>query len=264
MTFIEWAIANTEGLVVSAVIIVAAVLVSRLISTLIRRKMHGSYSDNLTKITSRFVYYIGVIMGLALAAGNLGINLGSVLVAGGFLGIVLGLAAQSSVSNLIAGLLLIIDKPFKVGDSIAYGDVVGNILDINLLSSTVVTWEGVNVRVPNSLLFNSNIQNYSNSAARMIRTQFTIFDTEDIDRICDAVNKKFSKQWYVLIEPETATFALQFNDYGIVMETRAWTPGATWLRLYKEMPRLVTETLRELKVEFASPKRIVVQEKPKK
>lgn len=260
MTIIDWALVHTADLIVSLAIIAVSVGIAKLFSKLIRRRMHGNYSENLTKIASRFVYYLIIIIGLAAAVGNLGVDLTSVLVAGGFLGIVLGLAAQSSVSNLIAGLLLIVDRPFNIGDQIAYGTDTANIIDIGLMSTKVATWEGVQMRIPNSALFTSSLYNYTKSVARMMRVQFYLEDREDLGRVAGALNRKLSEQWYVLIDPPPLTFALAFSDYGVTVEARAWTAGTTWNDLYYSMPQIINDTLRAMRVEFAYPKRTIVEE----
>ena len=258
MTIIDWVISNYNVLLVSGIIIAISVVIAKIASMIVRRRMYGNYSNNLSKITARFTYYLIVIIGLSLAAGNLGISLTSVVVAGGLLGIILGLAAQSSVSNLISGLLLIGDKPFKSGDFITYDNLTVSIIDVGLLSTQAATWDGINVRIPNSQLFNSNVMNYTKSVARLVRTQITLFYEEDLDRIEKAITKAFSAQWYTLVEPPPQAFAVEFTDSGIVMEIRVWTAGTTWGDLYFNMPIIITKTLKELGVKFAYPKRIYV------
>jgi 2,3-bisphosphoglycerate-dependent phosphoglycerate mutase len=261
MTLIDWAIANTTDLLISLAIIVISVAVAKLFAMLIRRRMHGNYSESLTKMAEKFVYYLVVLIGLTAAIGNLGVNLTSVLVAGGFLGIVLGLAAQSSVSNLIAGLLLIVDRPFNIGDSVVYGTDNATVVDIGLMSTKVSTWEGVQMRIPNNSLFTSSLYNYTKSVARMMRVQFYLRDGEELGKVVSAINSRLAERWYVLVEPAPQTFALSFSDYGVTVEARAWTAGTTWNELYFTMPQIVNETLKGMGVEFAYPKRTLVDER---
>lgn len=261
MTLIDWAITHTADLLVSLAILAVSVGIAKLFSVLIRRRMHGNYSESLTKITARFAYYLIIFVGLAAAVGNLGVNLTSVLVAGGFLGIVLGLAAQSSVSNLIAGLLLIVDRPFNIGDSVTYGTDTATVTDIGLMSTKVATWEGVQLRIPNNSLFTSSLYNYTKSVARMARVQFYLKDREDLGRVTAALSRKLSDQWYVLLDPAPLAFAAAFSDYGITVEVRAWTAGTTWNELYFTMPQMVNDTLKAMGVEFAYPKRTIIDER---
>ena len=258
MTIIDWALANYNELFVSGAIILVSIVIAKIASVIIRRRMYGSYSNHIAKLTGRFAYYVIVIVGLLLAIGNMGISLSSIIVAGGLAGIVLGLAAQSSVSNLIAGILLIGDKPFKSGDFITYGDLTVGIIEVGLLSTQAATWEGVRVRIPNNQLFNSNVMNYTRSVARLVRTQITLFYEEDFDRIAKAISDAFAKQWYVLVEPAPQVFAVQFTNTGVVLELRVWTAGTTWGNLYFEMPKMITDTLKGLGVKFAYQKQIYV------
>lgn len=81
----------------------------------------------------------------------------------------IGLAAQQTLSNFFSGILLLIERPFKVGDFINYNNNIGMIVDIGLLSTKIKSWEGYFIRIPNNELFNSSVINYTNSVARLVR-----------------------------------------------------------------------------------------------
>ncbi|MDE1851144.1 MAG: mechanosensitive ion channel family protein [Candidatus Micrarchaeota archaeon] len=251
--------AQYTNAIFAVIVFVVGLLIAKAVAVVVKRRMYGKYSNNVTNITSRFVYYGIVVIAVVAGFAELGISIGSALVAGGFLGIVIGLAAQSSVSNLIAGILLIVDKPFKVGDFVTYGDITAGIIEIGFLSTKVATWEGVPVRIPNGQLFNSNVYNYTKAVARMVRTQITLIYEEDMDRVMKAVTDAFKEQWYVLVEPAPTAFPIQFTDSGIIIEVRVWTTGANWGDLYFAMPRIIAKTMKRMNVKFAYPKRVYLE-----
>ncbi|MEM2025972.1 MAG: mechanosensitive ion channel family protein, partial [Desulfurococcaceae archaeon] len=147
--------------------------------------------------------------------------------------------------------------PFKIGDFIHVGDVVGAVADIGVLSTTIVTWEGVKVRIPSSELFNSSFRNYSASIVRLVRVNVQIPYSASIRKAVDAILSKLKGQWYVLEEPEPTAFAKEFANDGVVLEVRAWTPGSTWFTLYSNIARLVKEALDEAGIEIPFPQRVV-------
>lgn len=258
---ISWIVTNYIKLIISIVIIAVGVAIGNISSIIIRRRMHKDYSVQTAKLAGKAIYYMISAIAIIIAIGNLGINLGSALVAGGFLGIVVGFAAQSSISNLIAGIFLIIDKPFKIGEFISYQDLSVGIIDIGFFSTKAATWEGLQVRIPNNQLFNSNIINYTKSVARLVRAQFNLFYEDDINKVIPKIISEFKKEWFVLIEPSPQVFATTFSDKGITIEVRVWTAGTTWGTLNFSMIETIANTLKDINVKFAYPRIIINTEK---
>jgi len=197
------------------------------------------------------------VLAIVVALASLGVDLTGALVAGGIIGIVIGFAAQASISNLISGILLLLERPFKMGDFIHIGDVVGAVVEIGILSTTIVTWEGIKVRIPSSELFNSSFRNYSASKIRVVRVDVQIPYSESIEKAAHVITSKLREQWYILEEPEPMVFAKEFANDGIVLEVRAWTPGSTWFTLYSNLPKLVKDALDEAGIEIPFPQRVV-------
>lgn len=251
---VTWLVSNYVKLIVSAVIVAVGVGIGRILSVAVRRKLHKDYSLQTAKLAGRAVYYVVSALAIIAALGNLGISLSSALVAGGFLGIVVGFAAQSSFSNLIAGVFIMLDKPFKISDFIGYDNLALQVIDIGFFSTKAATWDGMQLRIPNNQLFNSNITNYTRSVARLVRAQFTLIYEEDINRVIPAIASAFKKEWFVLIEPAPQVFATEFSDKGVTMEVRVWTAGSTWGTLYFSMVSTIAYALKDLKVKFAYPR----------
>ncbi len=258
---LSWVLTNYVKLIISAAIIIVGLVIGNLFSVIIRRRMHKDYSIQTSKLAGKAIYYLISAIAIIIAIGNLGINLGSALVAGGFLGIVVGFAAQSSISNLIAGIFIIMDKPFKIGDFISYQDMSVGIIDIGFFSTKAAIWDGRQVRIPNNQLFNSNIMNYTRSIARLVRAQFNLFYEEDINRVIPKIISEFEKEWFVLIEPAPQVFTSNFSDKGITVEVRVWTAGTTWGLLNFSMIKTIVDTLKSIGVKFAYPKMIIETEK---
>ncbi|MGC8936781.1 MAG: mechanosensitive ion channel family protein [Candidatus Methanomethylicaceae archaeon] len=257
MDVFDWFQAHWFDIIYIAIVIVIALLISIILERAVKRalikKVSKTVVDNITKLLRYSILIIAIFGGLA----SIGIDVTSALVAGGFLGIVIGFAAQASVSNFISGLLLMFERPFNIGDFIHIGDIVGAVVEIGLLSTTIVTWEGIKVRVPSSELFNSNFRNYTASRVRIVRVNVRIPYSASIDKAMDAITSKLREQWYILEEPEPVVFATEFANDGIVLEVRAWTPGSTWFTLYSNLPKLVKNALDEVGIAIPFPQRVL-------
>ena len=244
--------------------ITISVIIARQVTKIIRRRLHEKAPVHVIQNISKVSSYIIILIGLAIAIRQLeipGIRLTELLIAGGFIGIVIGLAAQQTLSNFFAGILLVVERPFKIGDFINYNNNIGMITDIGLLSTKIQSFEGFYIRIPNSALFNSAVINYTSSIARMVRIQFTIPFEADVKRVVETLLNKFNQQWYILVEPPPVVFPVQFLENGIQMEARAWTAGKTWFQLFSSVASLIEETLKELGIPYTYPKRIITEVK---
>ena len=257
MYVIDWLQAQWINILSFIIAILIALLLSKAAEKAIRRALIRRLSvpavENLVKVTRYTIIILAVVAALASA----GVNITGALVAGGIVGIVIGFAAQTSVSNIISGILLLLEKPFKLGDFIHVGDIVGSVVEIGILSTTIVTWDGVKVRIPSSELFNSSFRNYSASKVRLVSVDVQISYDDDIGKAIDAIKSKLRGQWYILEEPEPTGFAKEFASDGVTLEVRAWTPGVTWFTLYANLSKLVKEALDEAGVEIPFPQRVV-------
>lgn len=253
-----------QGVVEAVIAIVLSVIIAKYLTVLTRRRLHEKVPSHIISNINKLIYYIIILIGIAVAIRLLnipGVTLTELLVAGGFTAIVIGLAAQQTLSNFFAGILLMTERPFKIGDYINYNNNVGMVIDIGLLSTKVQSWEGYYIRIPNSQLFNSPFINYSNSLVRLVRVQFVIPYEYDLNKVTEALIKELEAQWYVLVEPTPRVFITQFVENGILMEARAWTTGKTWFDLFSNMPRIIEETLKKLGIPYSYPKRIITEDK---
>jgi len=141
-------------------ILLLAVVIGKMVRINLRRILREKVPGATLVAIEKIAYYGIIFIGLMVALPYIGFSLSGLLVAGGILGIVIGFASQTVVSNLISGLFLMVEKPIKIGDGVNIGDVSGVVKDIRILSTTIRTYDGIYVRIPNDRVFSSNIQNY--------------------------------------------------------------------------------------------------------
>ena len=153
-------------------------------------------------ILKKFSYYALATLVIAAALNQLGFDLKVILGAAGVLTVAVGFAAQTSASNLISGLFLMIDRPFSIGDAVEVDSVKGEVLSIDLLSTKIRTFDNRLVRVPNETMVKSNITNLSYFPLRRVDMKFGVGYSASIMKVRDILLDISSRNPLVLDEPE--------------------------------------------------------------
>jgi small-conductance mechanosensitive channel len=174
MDIVEWLQAHWLDLVYVVIVIAVALFIGALLERAIRRVLIKRVSATVVSNIVKVVRYGILIIAIFAALASIGIDVTGALIAGGILGIVIGFAAQASISNFISGLLLVLERPFKLGDFVRVGDTIGMVTEIGILSTTIVTWDGVRVRIPSSQIFNSDLRNFTASKVRLVSVEVQI------------------------------------------------------------------------------------------
>ncbi|MDY6966759.1 MAG: mechanosensitive ion channel family protein, partial [Halobacteriota archaeon] len=168
-------------LLISALVLITSVLVAKTITMILQRFLRDKVGkDHLNNIL-KFSYYTVIIIAIIMILPLLGIESSGLLVAGGIGGIVLGFASQSVVSNLLSGVFLMFERPIKIGDTVSVEGTVGVVEDIKIISTSIRTFDGVYVRIPNDKVFTTSITNYVTNVARRFEYVVGIRYSDDAD-----------------------------------------------------------------------------------
>lgn len=169
----------------------------------------------------RFTLYVLLIL---TAANTMGIQTTSFIAALSAFGLAVGLALQGSLSNFAGGVLILIFRPFEVGDYISSDNgSTGSVERIDLLYTTVINDEGIRVFSPNGSLANSVIRNFSQITRRRIQFTFPVSYETDIKKAREMILDVFQSDSRVLTNPAPHIFVSDLNDAGVVLMVHAWT-----------------------------------------
>jgi small-conductance mechanosensitive channel len=153
-------------------IVLAAIVLSRWLSKAVRTAASRQAGrENISLILSRLTRWSIVILGLTLAAEQIIPNVTSLLAGLGIAGFTLGFALQDVAKNFIAGLLILLQRPFEIGDVVNVSGFTGTVLDISLRTTDMRTADGLFVTIPNGDVFVSSITNYTRAPQRRIEIQ---------------------------------------------------------------------------------------------
>ena len=227
--FLYWfnlTIQSLPSLVVSLFILIFFYLIakgSRVITPLVFKKILKSTQIKilLTKMIQWIILCIGLFIALEIL--NLDKTVTSLLAGAGVLGLALGFAFQSIVSNFITSILLSVQSPFKIGDTIAVNEVTGQAMSINLRTTVIQTFDGQIVNVPNKIIFENNLINYSRIGLRRIGVDIGVAYQSDLD----LVEKLTMKTIYQLKPSQKKPIQVLFHtfaDSSINLTAYFWIP----------------------------------------
>jgi len=239
------------------VILAVAVVIAKSLTINLKRGFRDKVSKDQLEIMTKVVYYGIIIIAVLAVLPTLGINPSGLLVAGGIAGIVIGIASQSVVSNLISGLFLIIERPMKIGQAVNIAGIAGVVEDIRIISTTLRTFEGLYVRIPNEKVFTTNITNYVEYVARRLEYIVGIRYSDDADKAIGIIQNLHEKHLLTLKNPTPDIFVDNLGDNAVNIIVRIWVPTTEWYGVKKELLWKIKTALEDEGIEIAFPQRTV-------
>lgn len=194
----------------------------RLLGRLLSERLRAAGSPHLGLVAKRAVTTVGGLLVALAVARALGLDLTAVLATAGVLTVAIGFAAQTSLSNLIAGLFLLFDRPFEVGDIVEIEGRIGIIESITLLSTHVRTFENLRVRWPNEVVLKATIVNYTRYPVRRIEVRVRLSHGGDLELARAAALEAVSTLPLVLLDPPAEAVLRGYVDGAVELEVRAW------------------------------------------
>ena len=244
-------------LIKMVVILILAIVIAKGLTIHLRRSLKERLSKENLDIILKVVYY-GIILLAVLPVLQIhGVELSSLLVAGGFAGIVIGIASQSVVGNLVAGLFLMIERPMKLGQSVNIAGTAGVVEDISIISTTLRTFDGLYVRIPNEKVFTTEITNYVAHVARRVEYLVGIRYSDDADKAIGIIKQLLEAHPLTLKYPSPELFVDNLGDNAVNIIVRLWAPSSEWYGVKKELLWKIKTALEAEGIEIPFPQRTV-------
>ena len=201
-------------------------LTQRILLTRLLR--HLRISDAQKFALGRFTTYALFLGGLFIGLQSLGVNLNSLVVFGGAIGVGVGLGLQNVVSNFVAGIILLIEQPIRIGDRIAVNDVLGDVIRIAARSTWVRTNDNVVIIVPNSDFINNAVTNWTaNDPQVRISLPVGVGYGSDPNKVRELLLEAARKHEQVLTDPAPDVVFTDYGDNSINFTLRVWTEART-------------------------------------
>jgi len=244
-------------------IIAVSFLVSKIVRKFFRRRVLSRFKldDGSQFVILRLIHYVLMVVGLLLAINVVGIQLTSLTVIFGLVGVGIAFGLQNITSNFVSGVILLFEPSVDVGDYIQVGEVIGRVSSINMRSTTIITPENITLIVPNSRFIEETVTNWSVGDLK-IRTSVRVgvaygSDTELVTRL---LLKAAEDHSIVLSDPEPDVLFNEFGDSSLNFELRVWIPHpnpGTRKKVTSDLNYAIDTAFRDSKVNIPFPQRDV-------
>ena len=245
---------------------VLGAIATLIIGMWIAKLLAKSFSKVLTKreVDQTLVKFFVSLARIALivfviisAAAQVGIQTASFVAVIGAAGLAIGFALQGSLSNLAAGVMLIIFKPVKVGDYIEGGGDAGSVESVGIFITTLLTPDNKVVYIPNSTLTGGNITNYSAMDKRRVDMVFGIGYSDDIDKAKNVIQSVLSNDSRILKDPAPQVVVSELADSSVNFNVRPWVNTADYWGVYFETTEQIKKKFDEQNISIPFPQRDV-------
>ncbi|MBW1763003.1 MAG: mechanosensitive ion channel [Deltaproteobacteria bacterium] len=220
-----------------------------------RSKLHISSlaQDFFIKMTGRII----MLFGLLIAIAQLGIEIAPLLAGLGIAGLVIGFALQDTLSNFASGLMILVYRPFDVGDVIEAGGVMGKVDQMNLVSTMVLTFDNQLLVVPNQQIWGGVIRNVTHQDTRRVDMKFGIGYSDDIPKAEKVLADIVTSHEKVLKDPEPVIRLHELGDSSVNFVVRPWSKTDEYWDVYWDITREVKRRFDEEGISIPFPQRDV-------
>lgn len=210
-------------------------IVGRLASSAAVKLFHKSMSNHGQQILKKTVFY-GIFSLLVVSAlKQLGLDLSIIVGAAGILTVAIGFASQTSASNLISGLFLMLERPFSVSDVIRVNGTTGEVISIDLLSVKLRTFDNLFVRIPNETMIKSEVTTLTKFAIRRADLIIGVAYKENIDNVKAILMDIANRNPLCLEEPAPLFIFTAFGSSSIDIQFSVWAQRENFLKLKNSM-----------------------------
>jgi len=249
---------SVNSLVVGAIIFAVAIILSRTVSDLLRRRIaKRAYLDpgiqyTLGRLTQYLVITIGILLALTI---GIGLNLTSLAVIFTALSVGIGFGLQYIAADIASGFILLFERPVRVGDRITIGEDEGDVQSINLRTTVVLTNNRVSIIVPNSKLVSQRLINWSYGDPRArIAIPIGVAAESDIDLVTKTLRQAADGVDNVLTEPAPKVQFLKFGDWSLDFRLLVWTNRPRLhMQIRSDINYRIDKLFREAKIEIPYP-----------
>lgn len=205
------------------------------------------------QIIKKLILYIGFVLVVATSLIQMGVNLTAVLGAAGVMTAAVAFASQTSLSNIIAGWFLILEKPFAIGDVILVNDTRGVVMSIDLLSVKMRTLDNLYIRMPNTTVLTSKVTTVTRFPIRRMDVDVGVAYKEDVTRVMEILREIADKNPFSLDEPEPLILFKDFGSSSLNFLLGVWFEKSNFLKLKNSIMEEIKRRFDEEGIEIPFP-----------
>jgi small conductance mechanosensitive channel len=259
-----WTMVQTTGVdfginVVTAILIffVGKWVVNLIVGGLMKAMEKGELDITLRRFIGNLAGMLLMVFVIIAAINQLGVQTASLIALLGAAGLAVGLALQGSLSNFAAGVLIVLFRPYKVGDWIEGGGISGAVEEVQILTTVLKTGDNKRVIVPNSQIMGTTITNYSANETRRVDLVVGVSYSDDLDKVRKELQDLVDADERILKDPAVTIAVSELADSSVNFVLRPWVKTADYWAVYFDLTERVKKRFDEVGISIPFPQRDV-------
>jgi small conductance mechanosensitive channel len=253
---------------VAALILAATLWASKKLGAMARQAIgrmnrHNPADTTLQSFVGSLTQYLVVVIGFIAVLQQLGVQAASVIAVLGAASLAIGLALQGTLTNVAAGVMILLLRPYRVGDSVELNSKQGKVTGLDLFNTRLIDPDGLTLHMPNGKVFGDMIVNYTQSGHRRIDLLFGIDYEDDLDVALKLLLDIAKADPRVLPDPPPWSKVTALQDSSVGVTLRCWTKPTDWLNTKFDITKQVKETFEANGLSFPYPHQVAVEYAPK-
>jgi len=258
--YLPGAIAFATNILLAILILIVGYWIAGRVSKGIRRlgKNYERLDSTLFNFLGSVARYVILAFVFIAVLNRFGVETTSIIALLGAAGLAVGLALQGAMSNLAAGVMLMIFRPYKAGDFIDAAGKFGNAQEISLFTTILRTFDHQQIIIPNGQIWGAQIVNHSHHEIRGVEMTFGVSYDSDIDATRAVIEKVFAEHPLILNDPKADIAVSTLNDSSVDFITRPFVKGEHWFDVRYSVPEAVKKALDKAGIEIPFPHQKVI------
>ena len=259
-----WAQVQTTGVsflikaAIAIVIFVVGRFIAKAIAKGIRKLMQAQEVDKILEtFVSNLAYWSMMIFVIIAAITQLGIATTSLIAIMGAAGLAIGLALQGSLSNFAAGVLIVMFRPYRVGDFVEAAGIAGVVVQVQILTTVLKTGDNKQIVVPNAQIMGSIITNYSANDTRRVDMVVGVSYEDDIDKVRATIKELIAADDRILSDPECLIAVAELADSSVNFNVRPWVKSADYWGVKFDLTEAIKKRFDKEGISFPFPQQDV-------
>ena len=241
-------------------ILITAWIIARILRRKIRKPTFGpdNLDATLRPVIASAVFYIIIAMAIYAFLSKLGVPATSLLAVFGAAGLAIGLALKDTLSNIAAGVMLLVLRPLQIGEFVDTSSYAGSVQEIGLFATTLKNSEGMFVYVPNSEVWRNRLENYSRHSERKFIETIGVGYDSDLQKTKALLLEVMHNTPDMMEQPSPPEcYVTSFGESAIMMSCRCWLPSDDWMLRTSNLRIAIKEALDKAGVDIPYPQRVV-------
>lgn len=245
------------NVILALVILIAGALIARSVKKAITNSKSPlqKIDDTLLPILSSIAGYLVYVIAGLFILDIFGVNTASLIALMGAAGLAIGLALKNTLSNIAAGIMLLILRPFKVGDFVDASGTLGTVNEINLFTTVFKTSDGLYIASPNGKVWGGNIKNFTRNGKRRMDIMIGISFSDSIDAGLNVLSEIAKAESRLLADPAPKVMVASIGESAVNIQLRGWTLNGDYWQTVWDLNKRVKEAIEEAGLHIPFPQR---------